>query len=103
MAFPRGTTPTITFEIDDDNLDLTQAKNVYVTIQNGSNKLTKTGEDLTIGSKTVAVTLTQRETLGFSNGKIEVQINWTYNDGTRWSSDCVTYPVTKQLLDKVVE
>ena len=103
MAFPRGTTPTITFEVDDQDLDLTRAKNVYVTFQNGTNKITKTGEDLTVGEKTVSVTLAQRETLAFSNGKIKVQINWTYDDGTRWSSECVTYAVSEQLLDKVVE
>ena len=103
MAFPRGTTPTLTFELDDNELDLSTANNVYVTIKNGLNVTTKTGQDLTIDENQVSVKLTQAETLAFTNKKIRIQINWTYNDGSRWSSEIVEMLVSEQLLDRVVE
>lgn len=105
MGFPRGTTPTITFELEDGdlNLDLTQAKNVYVTFKSGSKTFTKTGDALTVTAKTIAVTLSQQETLSFSDSKIRIQVNWTYDDGVRWSTECVSYGVSEQLLDRVVD
>lgn len=103
MAFARGTTPTITFTLDADNVDLTQANNVYVTFRWGTGAtMTKTGNELTITEKSIAVRLTQEETFAFTDHQIKIQVNWTYADGTRWSTDCVSYRVTEQLLNRVV-
>lgn len=103
--FARGTTPTITFELEDSEMDLTQARNVYVTFQwaGGSKSMTKTGSELTLTANTISVTLTQQETLDFKCDRIRVQVNWTYSDGTRWSTECVGFGVSEQLLDKVIE
>ena len=105
MAFARGTTPTITFTLDDDDLDLTLAKNVYVTFKYGNKTVTKSTvkNELEISANTITVTLTQQETLDFGESKVEVQVNWTYNNGIRWSTDCASYRVSKQLLDEVVD
>lgn len=105
MAFARGTTPTITFTLDDDDLDLTLAKNVYVTFKYGNKTLTKStiNDELDISANTISVTFTQQETLDFGESKVEVQVNWTYENGIRWSTDCASYRVSRQLLDKVVD
>lgn len=105
MAFARGTTPTITFTLNDDDLDLTLAKNVYVTFKYGNKTLTKStiNDELDISANTISVTFTQQETLDFGESKVEVQVNWTYENGIRWSTDCASYRVSKQLLDKVVD
>lgn len=105
MGFPRGTTPTITFELDDDgyDIDLTKANNIYVTFESGFKSCTKTGNALTITPKTVTVTLSQQETLAFKDRNVKIQINWTYANGARWSSECVNYTITEQLLNRVVD
>ena len=102
---PIGTTPTFTLTFDDDNLDLTSAQNVYVTFHsaNKTSSLTKTGEDLVVEEKSIAVYLTQEETLAFYEGQVEIQANWTSATGGRYASNVVTYAFGKQLLKEVLE
>ena len=102
---PIGTTPTFTLTFDDDNLDLTSAQNVYVTFHsaNKASSLTKTGEDLVVEEKSIAVYLTQEETLAFYEGDVEIQANWTSATGGRCASDVGTYEFSKQLLKEVLE
>lgn len=103
MSIPRGTTPTFTLTFTEQGLDLTAAANVYVTFTQGIKTITKTGADLEVGEKTIAVYLSQAETLMFSVGKVEIQANWTTQAGNRAASDIVEYDFTKQLLQRVVE
>ena len=42
----RATTPTLTLTINDESVDLTAARNVYVTLEQNDTTLTKTGEEL---------------------------------------------------------
>lgn len=106
----RGTTPTFTFTIKDDTVDLTEATNVYVTLRQGSKEITKTGDDLEIDARTVNVFLKQEESLGLiETVNAEVQINWTYIDPTdgatvrRAATKVKTIQITKQLLKRVIE
>lgn len=105
MSVPRGTTPTFTCTFKEDGLDLTTAHNVYVTFKsaNALNSLTKSGSSLVVEPKSIAVYLSQKETLGFGVGDVEIQANWTTASGDRAASDIVTYTISKQLLPKVVE
>lgn len=103
MGIARGTTPTFTLSFDDEGLDLTRARNVYATFEQGGTQITKTGEDLVIGAKTVEVYMTQEETLSFKAGSVDVQVNWTSAGGKRASSDIKAIRLTKQLLDEVIE
>ena len=99
----RYSTPSITLTFTDEHLDLTQAHNVYVTFSEGDVELfTKTGDDLTIGEKTIGIYLHQEDTAKFRKS-VEIQANWTGNDGYRQPSKAVVIPVTKNLLDRVVE
>ncbi|MBQ3870990.1 MAG: hypothetical protein II777_10615 [Clostridia bacterium] len=102
MGVPRGTTPTFTLTFNDEALDLTTATGVYVTFNDNGNIITKTGDAMTVGAKQIEVYLTQKETLSFSVGAVEVQANWTYSDGKRAASKVATVNITKQLLDEVI-
>ncbi len=108
----RGTTPTFTFKIrdyKDTNIDLTAANNVYVTLVQGGKIFEKTGDDLEVQPKEVSVFLEQEESLKLTEGtNCEVQINWTYLDGDgvtvrRAATKVKSFPITKQLLKRVIE
>lgn len=106
MGVPRGTTPTFTLSFEEGSVDLTEAANVYVTFRYGIQRnrvLTKTGEDLDVTENTIDVYLNQEETLAFEVGNVEIQVNWTYTGGGRASSEVVSYAITKQLLNEVLE
>ena len=102
----RGCTNTFVLEIDDKDIDLTLATDVYVSIVQGLNQILKTGNDLTVEEKKVTVTLTQEEALRLEDGKsAEVQINWLYNaDGTikRAATVPKTIDIKKQLIPRVL-
>lgn len=111
MSIPRGTTPT--FELTLESVDLTEAYNVYVSFSPGgavgrlNPVLTKTGDDLTVAyeddTSTVSVYLSQEETLSFGTGKVNIQLNWTYPDGSRAASEIATFSLLTNLLNEVVE
>lgn len=101
----RGTTPTYTFKLKDDTVDLTQASNVYVTFAKADKTeiFTKTGEDLDVQAKQVSVFLTQEETLSFPVGYISAQVNWVYADGTRSATKIVQIQADTPLKDEVLQ
>lgn len=100
----RGTTPTFKLLLNDEEVDLTQALNVYATFKQGTVLITKTGEDLTVTEHEVDVYLNQEESLKFKEGdKLEVQLNWTYNDGKRACSNIIKIDVGRNLLGSVAE
>lgn len=100
----RGTTPTYTFELEDDSIDLGLAENVYVTFRQGRRTLRKTGEDITVSGNTVQASLTQAESLDFFAGQEPVfaQLNWVYDDGTRSASEMVRLRVCDNLEPEVL-
>ncbi len=103
MSVPRGATPTFTLTFPEETqIDLTQARSVYVTFSRGMTALTKTGEDLTVGQRSIGVFLSQEETLGFGIGDVEVQANWLTANDKRVVSEIATVAFTKQLLDEVI-
>ena len=101
MGVPRGTTPTLVLTFDDPILDLTTAAEVYVTFKQDANKITKTGENLEVEAKKISVFLSQRETLSFTDGVVEIQANWIGN-GKRAASEIYQFYFSRQLLDEVL-
>lgn len=106
----RGTTPTFTFTIKNQDVDLGAAQNVYVTLAQGPKIIEKTGTDLEIETRTVSVFLTQEESLRLTEGpNCEVQINWTYLDPVdgktvrRAATKVKAITISKQLLRRVIE
>ena len=96
----RGTTPTNTFTVD---VDLRQATALYVTYkQNSRVILEKTLADATITETSVAVTLTQEDTLAFAQGSVHIQIRAKYSDGAAIASNIIVAPVDQILKDGVI-
>lgn len=101
----RGTTPTLTLHILDETIDLTQAENVYITIKQEKYTLTKTTPQLELTTNTINCYLTQEESLRFSEGTADVQVNWTYqNNGIiyRAATKIKSIQIGPQLLARVV-
>lgn len=99
----RGSTPTNTFTLD---VDLSTAT-VYITYeQNGKTVLEKTGEDLTFTSDQngyyIAVTLSQEETLKFSEGKVLIQIRYVFPNGTADASNIIQTTFERIIKDGVI-
>lgn len=99
----RGTTPTFILTIDDDNVDLTEASNVYVTFKQNLREVTKTGSDLVISAQQVEVYMSQEETLSFGTGMVSVQMNWTYDGGKRACTNIVRVDIGENLKEVVLE
>lgn len=99
----RGTTPTFKLRLKDTSIDLTKADNIYVSFSQKSVRLMKSGEDLEVNGNEVDVYLTQEESLKFVDGEVEIQINWTYDDGSRACTNIVTINVSKNLIGRVLE
>lgn len=95
------TTPTITLTVD---ADLT-GMDVYVTLEQGQNRLTIEDAAVTVegGVTTIEVTLTQAQTAAFSRGSCDVQVNWMDIRGMRNATIVRSIPIGTQLLDSVLE
>lgn len=102
-SVPQFTTPTFTLVFDEESVDLTLARNVYVTFKNSYATITKSGNELNISPKQIEVVLTQQETGSFSVGKVEVQANWLTINGMRVSSTVEVVDIGKQLMQRVVD
>ena len=101
----RYTTPTFTLTLPND-VDLTEATNVYATFSQPPVTLTKTGEALEITAHQIDVYLSQAETSSFASGVVEIQVNWTQNvsgEVRRACTEIARVNVGKNLLDEVVE
>lgn len=103
------TTPTISLTVE--GVDLS-GMDTYVSLEQGQKELTKTGEDLIIepiiGTETtdtkITFTLTQEESAFYDFGKsVSVQVNWVSSSNVRDATEIKTFPVMRNLLDKVVE
>lgn len=99
----RGTTPTFVLTLEDENVDLTLAENVYVTFSQLPLVITKTGDDLEVSKNEVDVYLSQEETLSFVASTLEIQVNWTYSEGKRASSDIARIHLERNLINEVLE
>jgi hypothetical protein len=103
MGVPRYTTPVFTLTFSEEGLDLTTATGVFVTFKQACYSVTKTGEDLEVTEKTISIYMGQEETAEFCEGDVEIQANWITADGNRIASEIVSYPISRQLLQRVVE
>ena len=104
------TTPDFIFRIRDEDIDLTAAKHVYLTMKQQNYILTKNESDMVVSKNSVSVWFDQNEISKFkADGvKVEVQINWTYEDdsGTKTKRAATTiksFRVTRNLLKKVLK
>lgn len=105
MAFPRGTTPTFELVLPEE-FDLSTAKEVRVTfVSDKGRKITKSSLNdggVIVTANVLEVFLTQYESFQVADKTVEIQANWTYNDGKRWGTQVVSVEVDKQLLNEVM-
>lgn len=97
----RATTPTIIMTLPDE-VDLTTVDKLVFTLKQGSNEINKYNQDISIDGQKVSVWLSQQETLNLEEGVAKMQLNWTYNDGSRAASNIVLIDVTPNLLAEVI-
>lgn len=102
MHIPRATTPTFKLTLPEE-YDLSDAANIYATFLANGKKVTKTGSELDVQKNVVSVYLTQEETLSWRSGyMLEIQLNWTYSNGSRVATEVASVRITKQLLEEVL-
>ncbi len=103
------TTPTISLTVE--GVDIS-SNDVYVSLVQGINELTKTGSDLNISVSTVGqitntditLVLTQEESASFDyNRNVSVQVNWINSSGVRAATEIKAIDVMRNLLDEVIE
>lgn len=98
----QATTPTFILTLP-DTVDLSQAANIYFSLRHKNVIIEKSNDDLTVDGQTVSVYLSQAETLQLVSGAAQIQLNWTYANGSRACSNIVSVQVTENLLKEVVE
>lgn len=103
------TTPTISLTVE--GVDIS-SDDVYVTLEQGSHELTKSGTDLNITTDThdqttdtnITFVLTQSESASFRfNSAVGVQVNWISSSGVRAATEIKQISVMRNLLDEVIE
>ena len=103
----RGTTPDYILTLA--NYDLT-SKRVYVTISQRGKKVTYTNEDVEINvdstgqtpASTIALTLTQEETLGFVEGSVGLQVKIIDSEGHVDATKITALQIDRALLERVI-
>ncbi len=108
----QGTTPIVTLQVAQDF----DGCNVFVTIDQNGTQVTKASRTSTaveitkhyddngdFAYSTVAVYLTQPETLGFEIGKARVQIRWVDFVGDAFATDISSFKIDESLLQGVIE
>ena len=106
-----GCTNDLVFEIED--VDLSQASNIYVSLKQGIHNIVKTDPTVTVeteNNKTtsvVTVGLTQDESLRLQSGEeAKAQINWLYvdahGDTKRAATDTENINIGEQLLPRTL-
>lgn len=97
----RATTPTFIFRLPIDCLKITKAEVTFA--QSGENKLTKLKEDCPMDDKKLAVTLSQEETLLFSDrSEIKIQLRVLTSDDKVFASQVFSVPVIDTLSEEVL-
>lgn len=103
----RGTTPTLTISLTDGSGNPISADGfakLWLTFKCGGVLITKEKGDLTISDNQISVTLTQDDTLSFSDekGAVQIQLRTLSDDGKATASEILSVPVERILKDGVI-
>lgn len=102
----KWTTPTFIMELEDQSIDLTAAKNVYISLVSDTASIQKKSGDsgVTVEEHRILVYLTQEESSRFADKeKIEMQLNWTYDNRSRVATVIMSKKADRNLLEEVVD
>lgn len=97
----RGTTPTIILRIKNENFDMDTIDVCHVTIQNdnGKNKKVFENPNIDVEQKTISVPLSQRDTLDYQYGNIDIQMKIKLKD----SGTVISHKILTTTMDKILE
>lgn len=98
----RGTTAIFTILITDSTVALTELSALAVTFsQNGHTVIERSLNEVTIdtSNKTITIAFTQKETLRFKDGKVELQVALKYTTGQVIRSEIMTTTAERILKD----
>ena len=104
----RGTTPTLTFNVKNENMDLTEVAEVWITFKTkpGVRLKEKTYDinDVVIDAveKTITLSLSQEDTLYFADNKILVQVRMRMNNDMAFASAIIETSIGQILKDGVI-
>ena len=105
----RGTTPTISFNINSE-IDLNEVAEVWITFKTkpGSSvkeiTFTKSDDEVIVDAANNRLTLmlSQEQTLEFTAVTYNIQIRLRMNDGLAYASKIIDEPIGKVLKDGVI-
>lgn len=100
----RGTTPTLTYKLNTD-IDLTDIVQIWVTLSDGVNQITKDINDVIIDNveHTVQVKLSQEDTLLLNGGsKAKTQIRLLDGNDNAYASSIKEVMLNSILKDGVI-
>ena len=98
----RGTTPTLTFNLP---FAVSELQSAYITIESKDEEVTleKALADCTKADKSLAIKLTQEETLAFESRKqVRIQLRVLTKSGEALASPIYTAPMHEILKDGVI-
>lgn len=108
MAIIRGTTPTLTFHVKNEQLDLNEVAEIWVTFKTkaGVRPKEKTFDinDVVIDAeeKTIELFLTQEDTLFFSDAAILVQLRVRFDSDLVYASNIMDVTIGQILKEGVI-
>lgn len=97
----RGTTPTYVISFEED-LDFSAVKLWSVTLEQYPYEVNLDEPEVDAENKTLTVTLTQEQSLGFRKGKAELQVRGVFTNGTAFASNIGCVPVCPVLDERVL-
>ena len=104
----RGTTPTLVFKIKNENMDLSDVAEIWITLKTkaGTRSKEKTYDidDVTIDTQNgeVSLSLSQEDTLYFEDTNILIQIRLRMNDDAAYASTIIKTSIGQILKEGVI-
>ena len=108
MAIIRGTTPTLTFHVKNEQLDMTEIAEVWITFKTKAGVTVKEKnydiEDVTIDAenKTIELFLTQEDTLDFAETNMVVQLRVRLDNDLAYASSIMDIDIGHILKEGVI-
>ena len=98
----RCSTPVLTFNLDDENLD--NMSEIHFAMKQGDNLIVKTTNDadVTQDGSTFMCEYSQAETLSLKNGSAYLQARIKYNDGSTFPTNIVPIQVLPVLQEDII-
>lgn len=99
----RGTTPVIVFRVI-SALNLSNMKQIWVTMQNAVNEITFNKNDLTVNAEenTITLELSQEDTLSFCSGVVKTQIRFLDENDRAYASNIRNLEMGNILKEGVI-